>query len=312
MDNDMDLDAIAVFVKVVEAGSFSAAARLMKMPKTTVSAKVAALEKRLGVNLLQRTTRKLHVTEAGERYYEHCAKAVREIELGESALSSAKDRPTGLLRVTAPIDLGHTLLPRITRAYLEKYPETSVELLLSNRVFDLVGEGIDLAIRVGSLKDSSMIARRFFDLAMHLWTSPSYLASAVEPRHPKDLAKHRFVGYAGMKSVQLSKGRAEVEMPIHARLVVDDFEAIEAMLVLGEGIGLLPDFLAAEAVASGKLVPVLPDWKVQTVGGFSFVYPGQKYASPKVHAFIETALSVLGGANNDLPEERLENTASLG
>src|SRR5258706_8237046 len=108
LDNAMDLDAIAVFVKVVEAGSFSGAARLLKMPKTTVSAKVAALEKRLGVNLIQRTTRKLYVTEAGQQYFHHCANAVREIELGESALVSTKNKPTGLLKVTAPVDLGHT------------------------------------------------------------------------------------------------------------------------------------------------------------------------------------------------------------
>jgi DNA-binding transcriptional LysR family regulator len=161
-----------------------------------------------------------------------------------------------------------------------------------------VKEEIDLVIRVGSLKDSSMIARRFFDLALRPWTSRSCLKAIVEPHHPKDPAKHRFVRYTGMKSLQLSKGRAEVGMPIRARVVVDDFEAIEAMLVLGKGIGLLPDFLAAEAVASGKLVPVLPDWKVKAVGGFSFVYPGQKYASPKVQAFIETALLVLDGVKN--------------
>lgn len=290
----MDLDAVAVFVKVVEAGSFSGAARLMQMPKTTVSAKIATLEKRLGISLLHRTTRKLSVTEAGERYYQHCSKAVHEIELGEAALISARDKPSGLLKVTAPIDVGHTLLPKITRAYLEKYPGTSVEMLLSNRVFDLVGEGIDLAIRVGDLKDSSMIARRFFNLSMHLWASPRYLETAGVPRHPNELARHRFVGYSGMNAVLLLKGNAEVKAPTHARAVADDFEAIKAMLILDEGIGLLPDFLAADAASSGKLVPVLVKWKLKPTGGFSFLYPGRKYASPKVQAFIDTALLMLG------------------
>ena len=289
----MDLDAVAVFVKVVEARSFSGAARLLKMPKTTVSAKVAGLEKRLGVTLLHRTTRTLSVTEAGERYYRHCAKAVQELELGEQALLATRDTPSGLIKVTAPIDLGHTLLPRITRAYLEQYPGTSVEIILSNRVFDLIGEGIDLAIRVGSLKDSTMIARRFFDLTVHLWASPGYLETGGEPRHPRDLGKHRWVTYTGMTPVVLTKGKAEAEVTAQARVVADDFEAIKEILMLDEGIGLLPDFVAADAAASGKLVPVLPGWKMKTTGGFSFLYPGQKYASPNVRAFIDIALRLL-------------------
>ncbi|SFD61666.1 LysR family transcriptional regulator [Massilia yuzhufengensis] len=289
----MDLDAIAVYVKVVEARSFSGAARLLNMPKTTVSAKVAALEKRLGVTLLHRTTRSLHVTDAGERYYRHCAKAVQEIELGEAALVSARDQPGGLLRVTAPVDIGHTLLPRITRAYLEAYPGTSVEMVVTNRMVDLVAEGIDLAVRVGVLKDSSMVARRFFDLSLQLWAAPSYLETAGTPRHPKDLARHRYVGYTSMQPVVLARGKVELEAPVRARAMADDFEAIKAMLVLGEGIGLLPDFLAAEAAASGALAPVLAAWKRKASGGFSFLYPGRKYASPNTQAYIATALALV-------------------
>lgn len=289
----MDLDAIHVFVKVVDSGSFSAAARLMKMPKTTVSAKVAGLEKRLGVSLLHRTTRKLNMTEAGQRYYEHCARAVQEIELGEAALSSARDRPSGLLRVSVAVDVGHTLLPRIARAYLDRYPDTGVEMILSNRMSDLVGEGIDLAIRAGNLKDSSLVARRFLDLSAHLWASPRYLEAAGTPRTPPELAGHACVGFAGMRSVHLSKGKFEAEVPLQGRVLADDFEAVRAMLVLDGGIGLLPDFVAAEAQAAGTLVAVLPDWTLGSFGGLSFVYPRQKYASPKVRAFIDTALELL-------------------
>src|SRR5262247_3868041 len=147
------LDAIAVFVKVVEAGSFSTAARRLGLPKTTVSAKVAGLERRIGVRLIQRTTRKLRMTEAGEKYFHHCAIATREVELGEAALQSAKERPTGVLRITAPVDFGRAVLPRIVRAYRAKYPDVSVELSVTNRVVDVVEEGFDLAIRwAGSLK----------------------------------------------------------------------------------------------------------------------------------------------------------------
>lgn len=289
----MELDAIHVFVKVVEAGSFSAAAKLLDMPKTTASAKVAALEKRLGVSLLHRTTRKLSVSEAGRRYYDHCAKAIAEIELGEAALSSTKEKPSGLLRVTVPIDIGHTIMPRIASAFLAAHPDVSVEMILSNRIVDLVGEGVDLAIRAGNLKDSSLIARRFFDSPMRLWASPAYLEQAGVPGSPKELAGHRFVGYVGMKSVRLSRDKRDVEVAMHGRAVTDDIEAIRAMLILGDGIGLLPDFLALEAEASGELVSVLGEWTLQSIGGFSFVYPGQRYASPKVQAFIGMALQMV-------------------
>ena len=168
------MDAITVFVKVVEAGSFSVAARrLVGMPKTTVSAKVAGLEKRLGVQLIQRTTRKLRMTEAGETYFHHCAIAIREVELGEAALQSAKKEPSGVLKVTASVELGHALLPRLARAYAAKYPDVSLELIITNRIVDLVGEGVDLAIRWAlALKDSSLIARRFFETRSNLWASP--------------------------------------------------------------------------------------------------------------------------------------------
>ena len=290
----MDLDAIAVFVKVVEVGSFSGAARLLKMPKTTVSAKVAALEKRLGAILIQRTTRKLFVTEAGERYFRHCANAVREIELGESALLASQSAPTGALKITAPIDLGHTLLPRIVHAYLEQYPGTSVELVLANRIADLVGEGIDLAIRAGRLEDSSMIARRFMPITIKLWASPAYLAGAGSPVHPRELAKHRLLALSSMRSSHLTNGKATVSVNISSRVVTDDFETVKALVIAGEGIGWLPDFITSDAVAAGALSPVLPAWMVENVGDFSFVYPGKKYASPKVQAFIATALGIVG------------------
>src|SRR5262245_13474196 len=188
------MDAIAVFVKVVEAGSFSAAARRLGLPKTTVSAKVAALEKRLGVRLIQRTTRKLHITEAGETYFRHCAIAIREVELGEAALQSAKEKPGGILKVTISVDLGHALLPRIAQAYAAQYPDVSLELILTNRVVDLVEEGVDLAIRWGgALKDSSLIARRFIETRSALWASPKYMKRFGKLSHPRDLTNAAFM-----------------------------------------------------------------------------------------------------------------------
>lgn len=289
----MSLDAIPVFVKVVEAGSFSAAARLLNMPKTTVSAKVAALEKRLGLKLIQRTTRKLRVTEAGTKYFHHCANAIREIELGEAALQLTQSEPTGVLKVTAPVDIGHMLLPSIARAYLARYPGTSVELLISNRTLDLIGEGIDLAIRAGTLKDSSFVAKRFFDTAAALWVSPDYLKQLGRISHPKHLANASFIGFKGMNSLRLAKGKSEITLPMDSRIITDDLEAIKALAVLGEGIAWLPEFLTADAVRVGTLVPVLPGWKSKSLGNVNFVYTDRKYASPKVQAFMQIALEMV-------------------
>lgn len=293
----MDLDAISVFVKVVEAGSFSGAARLLKMPKTTVSAKVAALEKRLGVNLIQRTTRKLFVTEAGQRYFQHCAAAVRAVEQGESELLAAKTQPTGLLRITAPVDIGHTLLPRIVRAYLEKYPDTTCELLISNSVVDVVGEGIDLAIRAGHLKDSTLIGKRFLGLSGNLYAAPSYLhGEGIEHiTHPRELSPLRFVSFTDTGRIDLHKDGIHIQVPVTSRVRADDLETVKSLLLLGEGIAWLPDFLAFDALAEGTLVPVLPDWTSTQGGAVYFVYAGHKYPSPKVQAFMVTALEVTAG-----------------
>jgi DNA-binding transcriptional LysR family regulator len=293
----MVMDAIAVFVKVVEAGSFSVAARRLGMPKTTVSAKVAALEKRLGVRLIQRTTRKLRMTEAGETYFHHCAIAIREVELGEAALQSTKGRPSGALKVTASVDLGHTLLPRIARAYAAKYPDVSLELMLTNRIVDLVGEGIDLAIRWGgALKDSSLIARRFFEARSNLWASPKYMEGLGRPTHPRDLANAAFVTHPLQKgAVTLTNGKSDFEVQMSGRVQADDVEALMALIVLGEGIAWLPDFLAEDAVKARKLVRVLSQWraKQQRWATCYFVYAGRQYALPKVESFIQTALELV-------------------
>jgi DNA-binding transcriptional LysR family regulator len=289
----MNLDAVAVFVRVVESGSFSAAARRLGMPKATVSAKVARLEKSLGISLIQRTTRKLRVTEAGEQYYRHGAQAMRELELAEAALQSTKGKPAGVLKVTTPVDVGHTLLPRIVHAYAARYPDVSLELLVTNRVVDLVGEGIDLAIRPSQvMKDSSLIAQRFFEMGSNLWASPHYLKRLGAPVHPRDLKRAMFVRFLPQSSVVLTNGKSDVEVSMGERMGADDYETIKALLLLGEGIAWLPDFMAEEAAPAGTLVPVLSQWRPKERGAFYFVYVGRKYGLPKVQAFIQTALEL--------------------
>ena len=290
----MSLDDIAVFVKVVETGSFSAAARRLGSPKATVSAKVARLEKRLGLSLIQRTTRKLRVTDAGQQYFRHCAAAIREVEVAEAALQSTSGKPSGVLKVTAPVDLGHTLLPRLVHAYAAKYPDVSIELLVTNRVIDLVGEGIDLAIRPGqTLKDSSLIAQRFFEMETNLWASPHYLQRLGGLNHPRDLQRARLLGFSARSSVVLTNGKSDVEVTLAGQIRADDFETIKGLVLLGEGIAWLPDFLAEDAARAGTLVPAVSQWRPKERGAFYFVYVGRKYGLPKVQAFIETALEAV-------------------
>ncbi len=286
----VDLNALAIFVKIVQAGSFSAAAAGLKMPKTTVSAKFAALEEALGVSLIHRTTRKLHITPQGQRYFEHCLAAMCSIEEGNADLSASRSTPQGLLTITAPADIGQTLMPRVVSSYLAKYPEVSVQLLITNRVADLIAEGVDLAIRAGPAKDSSLIGRRFFDLTGNIWSSPHYLARMGTPTHPKDLSTYDFVGYRDCKTATLVNGKAAVTFTIRERARSDDFLTIQNLLQEGVGVGWLPDFLAREAVYAGALVPAVPGWRAPDAGAVSFLYKGKRRLSINVSTFIDHAL----------------------
>jgi DNA-binding transcriptional LysR family regulator len=286
----MDLDGIAIFVKVMQAGSFSRAARLLGMPNSTVSAKVSALEKRLGVTLLQRTTRKLRATQAGEAYFHRCVQALEELQAAENELETARGEPKGRLRLTAPVEVGHNLLPALVHTFISKYPQMTVEVMVTNRVLDLVAEGVDLAIRAGDLKDSGLIAKRFALGQFTLWASPSYLAKYPAPRQPKDLAAHEYLEFLPFKNkrLDLTNGRDNISVALTGRVVADDFETLRSLAVLGNGIAFLPGFLCAEEAKQNKLVRVLPHWH-GGISPISLVYPAQRFVAPKVRAFIAVA-----------------------
>ena len=294
----MDLDGIAVFVKVVQAGSFSQAAKLLNMPNSTVSAKVAALEKRLGVTLLQRTTRRLHLTEAGEGYFRRCMTALEELHAAENELAIERGETKGVLRLTAPVELGRSALPPVLDVLMKRHPAIEIDLIITNRLVDLVAENIDVAVRAGPLKDSGLIARRFVLGQFGLWASPSYLKNNSVPRNPDELKEHdclRFAPFTGRK-LQLTNGRERAQIALAGRITADDFEALRALAVLGWGIALLPSFLCAEEAKERKLVSVLPNWRGDSVS-ISVVYPAQRFVAPKIRAFI-TAAEELWSATN--------------
>jgi len=286
----MDLDGIAIFVKVVQAGSFSGAARLLGVPNTTVSAKVARLEKRLGVTLIQRTTRKLHITPAGRAYFERCVRGLEEIESAEAEVSQAAAEPRGLLRITAPGDVAQAMLPPIVSRFLARYPRTRVELLVANRVVDLVAEGVHLAIRAAALRDSSLVARRIQPFTAGLWASRAYLQRNGVPKTPSELDTHDFLLFPrfSAQGVPLTDGRHKVQVRPASRLAVDDPTTLRNFLLQGDGIGMLPDFLALGTA----LVQVLPKWTWAS-GALSFVYPGQRFVPANVRAFIDTAVAIV-------------------
>jgi DNA-binding transcriptional LysR family regulator len=290
----MDLGGIAIFVKVVQAGSFSGAARLLGLPNTTVSAKVARLEKRLGVTLIQRTTRKLNITPAGRAYYERCVRGLEEIETAEAEVVLSAGEPGGLLRITAPGDVAHGMLPPIVSRFLARYPRTRVEVLVANRVVDLVAEGVHLAIRAAALRDSTLVARRFMPFTGGLWASRAYLGRKGTPKAPAELEKHDCLVFPrfSAQALRLTDGRSRIEVKPAGRLAVDDPGTMRNFILRDLGIGLLPDYLARDT----PLVRVLARWTWMS-GALSFVYPGQRFVPATVRAFIDTALAMRDGGS---------------
>ncbi len=283
----MNLDGIDVFVRVAQANGFAAAARQLSMPTSTVSAKIARLEERLGVTLIQRSTRRMHLTEAGEAYFAACLKALSALDAGESQVAAGSARPRGLLRLTAPSDLASAIVAPLAARYLELYPETRIDLVVTSRVLDLVGEGIDLAIRVGMLRDSTLISRKVPLGAVGLWASPDYARSYGLPSDASALAAHDMVDFTPMPDITALVNAAgeELRLPRSGRASADDMHSVRALVAAGVGIGLLP-----EVVARGdELIRVLPDFSIAQDFVY-FVYPAQRHVTANVRAFIDLGL----------------------
>lgn len=286
----MDLNETAVFVKVVEAGSFSAAARLLGLPTSTVSTRVARLEKRLGVTLLQRTTRRLHLTDTGELYYRHASTGLGHMLDAEAAVTESTGEPRGLLRVTAPADLGDALLAAIVHQLRRHHPKISLEMLLMNRHVDLVAEGVDVAIRTGALKDSTLIAKKVGVARWSAFASPAYLEGAAPLKSPEELRHHCCLQFTplGKESWTLTGKTSSVTVPMAAQVLINDVRVIRSMALAGEGVALLPLYVCREDCSDGRLVRILPEWHART-DPVHLVYPRQRFMAPKLRAFVDLA-----------------------
>jgi DNA-binding transcriptional LysR family regulator len=283
----MDLNELLVFAKVVQAGSFTVAARGLRMPKSTVSRKVSELEERVGAQLLQRTTRTLRLTDVGQAYYEHCARIVAEAEQAELAVTRMQTAPHGLLRVMAPLTF--SFLGPIVAEFLKRYPEVQLELVCTDRSVDLVQEGFDLAVRAGRLADSSLIARKLGNVERVVVAAPSYLEERGAPKSPKELERHDCLVFgAGMEGNvwTLHSGNKSVQVSVRARLVVNEPDMLRAVALAGSGIALLPILPSATDLVTGRLRRILPDWS-SSGAPVHAVYPSTRHHSPKVMAFVD-------------------------
>lgn len=285
----MDLNDILIFVRVAQEGSFSAAARKLTLPVSTVSRRVAELERSLGVGLLIRTTRSVKLTEVGRAYLQHGLAISTELERAEALASSVQSISQGLLRITATADFGNRYLGEIISAFIKVHSRVQVEVELTDRVVDLVSEGFDLAIRMGELSDSGNLARRIGKLNLHLFASPGFLKENGEPRSCKDLSRFECIRFTGEDvpdrwALQSTRGRQEVR--VQGRLISNDLTLIRKLATLGNGIALMPYFFCTEDLKAGRLKLILQDW-IHSSGPIHVVYPGQKFILPRVKAFVD-------------------------
>ncbi|MEP7053585.1 MAG: LysR family transcriptional regulator [Pseudomonadota bacterium] len=294
----MDLNHVAVFARVVELESFTAAANQLGLPKSSVSRTVTRLEEELGVRLLQRTTRQLHLTEAGHAYYERARLALGGLEEAAAAVSNLGAEPRGTVRVTAPTDFGMLGLADTVMRFIRKYPLVHIDMALTSRYVDLVAEGFDLAIRAGKLRDSTLVARRIGTDALGLYASAAYLRRRGRPKSFAELAEHEcvlFHGKQGKAEWRLSGPNGEERVTVRGPLAVDEMSFAQQAVAAGLGIGLLPALgvrLAAARKALPAPVRLLPEYESASAN-IHIVSPPSRFQAAAVTAFRQFLIDEL-------------------
>lgn len=293
------LQAIRVFARVVETGSFTRAADSLQMPKATVTKLVQGLESHLHARLLQRTTRRVTVTPEGAAYYEHTARLLGELDDIDAGLTRAQTRPRGRLRVDIGSSLASVLLVPALPDFHARYPDIQLSLGVSDRRVDLIGESVDCVIRGGALNDQSLVARRLARLAWVTCATPAYLERFGTPDDPRQLQEdHRLINYFSARSgrvlpMHFSRGDDHFELDGPAVLSVNESNAHLAAILAGLGVGQTFRFLAAPHIASGALVPILQDWQ-HAPHEVHLLYPPNRHLSARLRAFIDWAVVLFG------------------
>jgi DNA-binding transcriptional LysR family regulator len=290
------VQSMRVFARVALRTGFAAAARDLRMSSAAVTKHIAALETRVGARLLNRTTRKVILTEAGRVYLERCLECLQAFEAADASVSELASAPRGLLRVTAPVEYGNIHLAPLIADFMDRYPDIVVDLRLSNRVVDLVEESIDVALRVAVSLDASYVARPLANLRAAFWGSPAYFRKHGRPRKPEDLSQHRCLVFAEpspREEVVFERDGVQKRVKLKTALLSNSGEALAVGVCKGAGLALMPSFLAAPEHAAGRIEPVLLDWSVG-VGRLFVMYPHRRSVSPKVRVFLEALREAYG------------------
>ncbi|EOC1334790.1 LysR family transcriptional regulator [Cronobacter turicensis] len=289
------LQDMALFALVAETGSFTAAAQKAGLPKSSVSQRISQLEAHVGLRLLNRTTRTLSLTFAGEHYLVHCREMLDASERADLAVQRLRDNPSGRLRITSPAGIGATLLARMNAEFLARYPDITLEVFISDDVRDLVMEGFDVALRTGKPQDSSLIGRKIGHCPRYLLASPAYLAQHPPLTHPAQLAEHRVIVHRAWTEWLLQRDRELYRCHLNQMHQTDNLLYARESALAGAGVTLLPAFLLDDTLKQGTLINILPEWTV-TGNDLYLVYPGRKLNAPALVSYINFALEYEGVA----------------
>jgi DNA-binding transcriptional LysR family regulator len=300
-----DFNSLTIFATVVKAKSFSEAARRLRMPLASVSRRVADLEAELGVRLLERSTRSLRLTEVGAEVLEYADRSLEICEAVDSIVSNHKATVSGVLRLSAPPNLSDSLLTPLLCGFRAAYPRVRVQALITERYIDHIADGVDLAFRVGVLKDASLVARRMLTYRHRLVASPEYLKRVDPPRKPSDLLSHSIITFSYWKpetsfTFVHANGKDQETVTLVPYLSMNDFAGLTPALLAGEGIGELPPIVQPELVRDGRLVEVMPDWRFPTFD-LSLVHLSNRLVPRQVRAFKEFAVEMAPKIFPDLP-----------
>jgi len=295
------LEDLRLFAAVAETRSFTRAAERLNLSKSAASRRVADLEQRLGARLFHRTTRSISLTQVGQGFFERISRILTDLDEAEASVLSEHAAPRGTLKLAAPMSFGFLHLSGAICDFMARWPDVAVDMDVSDRYVDLVEEGYDLAVRIGRLKDSSLIARRICPIRMVVCASPAYLATHGTPATPDDLGGHECLLYTGAQSFdqwsfRTAPGAGDLRpVKVSGRLRANNGDILRAAAVAGQGLAILPSFIVGGDLSAGRLVPLLLDW-TDSGSALHAVYPANRHLSPKVRAFVDFLAGRFGPA----------------
>ncbi len=299
-----DLNALLIFANVADVLNFSEAARRLGMPVSTVSRKIAELENQLGLRLIERSTRKLRLTDIGLEILVHAGKSVEIYEAVNRVVTNQSTEAHGTVRLSAPPNIATNIIAPLVTAFQAIHPKVNIHTLMTNRFIDHIADGIDLTIRIGRLEDSTLIARKILHYRHRLLASPAYLKMTNAPLHPADLLQHRLCAFSvvAAKSTWTFAGLGQAQtIAFNPVLAMNDYAGLASALVEGAGIGELPPIIAPEMLRDGRLVEVMPDWHFDTVD-VSLVHLGNRHMSRPVRLFKAFCVQQAPALFKDLPD----------